>query len=370
MFPVTHTERTTSMKTGRTIDAIASEIQTTLAAREDFVAPGKAIQMMANGNSIRLNNEYYAMTSTAHSNLSRRLEIPKAYYDKMLTETPDLLSQNVNEWMARSENHLVRALNTKLPVRDEGNTGHVCRAVLSDRYRIIDNDFIMEGLFPILQENAGMKVESCEITDTRFYLKARFPSLERDVAVGDPVQSGVCITNSEVGFGAASASMLIYRLICTNGMVVADTAFKARKNHIGRVMEYGDDFQIIASDETVALQNETFLAHLKDIIKAAADADAFHAVVSKLQDAAERKISGNIEEAVERVVKYASLNVAEGESVLENLARSHDYSQWGLANAITRSAEDVVSYDRASDLERIGGRIIDLAPADWNRIAA
>lgn len=358
------------MKTGRPIDAIASQIQSTIAAREDFVAPGNAITMMENGKSIHLRDEFYAMTATAHSNLSRRLEIPKSYYDKMLAETPDLLSKNVNEWMARSDNHLVRGLDTGSPVRAEGNTGHVCRAVLSDRYRIIDNDFIMEGLFPILQENAGMKVESCEITDTRFYLKARFPALEREVVVGDPVQSGVCITNSEVGFGAASASMLIYRLVCTNGMVVADTAFKARKNHIGRMMEYGDDFQIIASDETVQLQNETFLVHLKDIIKAAADADAFHNVVSKLQDAAGRRIPGNIEETVERVVKYASLNQTEGKSVLENLVRSHDYSQWGLANAVTRLAEDVASYDRASDLERIGGRIIELAPTEWSRIAA
>ena len=47
-----------------------------------------------------------------------------------------------------------------------------------------------------------------------------------------------------------------------------------------------------------------------------------------------------------------------------------DLSVWGLANAVTRTAEDVADYDRATELEATGGRVIELPRADWRAIAA
>jgi hypothetical protein len=36
-------------------------------------------------------------------------------------------------------------------------------------------------------------------------------------------------------------------------------------------------------------------------------------------------------------------------------------SQWGLVNAITRTSQDVTDYDRATELERLGGVVLDMA---------
>ena len=38
-------------------------------------------------------------------------------------------------------------------------------------------------------------------------------------------------------------------------------------------------------------------------------------------------------------------------------------------NAVTRTAEDVESYDRASELEALGGAVVDLHARDWQQIA-
>jgi hypothetical protein len=46
------------------------------------------------------------------------------------------------------------------------------------------------------------------------------------------------------------------------------------------------------------------------------------------------------------------------------------YRPWGLANAVTRAAEDVLDYDRATELEAAGGRVIEFGPADWKALAA
>ena len=228
----------------------------------------------------------------------------------------------------------------------------------------------MAGLFPILQEHQGMEVLSCEITPSKFYLKVRFPELEREIGLNDPVQSGVVISNSEVGLGGVSVSMLIYRLVCFNGMVLPFESFKSSKRHLGKALEFDESFSIIASDETTKLQDAAFIAGLKDVVRAAADPDVFHEVASKLQDANGRKISSRVEDAVERVTKYLALNQSEADSVFENLIRDGNYTQWGLANAVTRTAQDVESYDRASEMERLGGRVINLKQSEWSAIAA
>jgi hypothetical protein len=43
-----------------------------------------------------------------------------------------------------------------------------------------------------------------------------------------------------------------------------------------------------------------------------------------------------------------------------------DLSLFGLINAVTRTASDVESYDRSVELQRIGGKIIELPKSVWN----
>ena len=337
--------------------------------------PGGALRLTPDGESLGIVgtpdfDAQFRASDVAHGCLSNRLGIPKAYYDRMRQEAPELLSWNVNNWLAESKRHLVRTIGERHSTQFSERTPATCRAVLSERYKIIDNDLVMERLFPVLQEQTGMEVVSAEITPTKLYLKARFPQLEREIKLNDPVQAGVVISNSEVGFGSTSVALLIYRLKCLNGMVIADEAFKVRRAHLGGILETGDDFRIAASDETQRLADEAFVSSLKDVVRLGSDPDVFSEICNKLMDAGEQKIEGNIEEAVERVTKRFSLSETEGASVLENLIRDGDYSKWGVANAVTRTSQNVESYDRATELERLGGNIIELTERNWMALAA
>uniref|UniRef100_B8HYZ5 Uncharacterized protein n=1 Tax=Cyanothece sp. (strain PCC 7425 / ATCC 29141) TaxID=395961 RepID=B8HYZ5_CYAP4 len=42
---------------------------------------------------------------------------------------------------------------------------------------------------------------------------------------------------------------------------------------------------------------------------------------------------------------------------------------YGLLNAITRTAQDVSSYDRATELEAIGSKVLSLPQSVWHEIA-
>lgn len=72
---------------------------------------------------------------------------------------------------------------------------------------------------------------------------------------------------------------------------------------------------------------------------------------------------------VEVVGQKIGLNVGEQQSVLELLLNGGNLSQYGVHAAITRTAQDVEDYDRATDLEYLGGKVIDLRPAEWRQLA-
>src|SRR6185369_9125843 len=92
------------------------------------------------------------------------------------------------------------------------------RAFLSDSYRPLDNFDLAEAVLPKLA-GLGCRVESCEVTESRFYLKAVTERISGEVKKGDVVQAGLVVSNSEVGQGALRIEELDFRLVCLNGMI-------------------------------------------------------------------------------------------------------------------------------------------------------
>jgi hypothetical protein len=71
---------------------------------------------------------------------------------------------------------------------------------------------------------------------------------------------------------------------------------------------------------------------------------------------------------VEIVGKKLTLTEGERKGVLSRLIEGGDLTRYGLHAAITRASADVEDYDRASDLERIGGNVITLPRSDWSAV--
>lgn len=115
------------------------------------------------------------------------------------------------------------------------------------------------------------------------YIKAVNPRLQEDVTPGDTVQAGVVISNSEVGLGSVNIQPLIYRLVCSNGMVVNDAATK--RNHIGRATDAEENFQLY-SEKTLAADDQAFLMKVQDTVRAAAEEARFSQVVGMMREAA------------------------------------------------------------------------------------
>lgn len=349
------------MKQGRTLAETLVELQRQQAIKRDIVAPATWLSMQNNGTTMNLNTpdaiETLETTDLFHRQIAASLGIPAKYYDTMREQKPELLARNVNEWLQdrTKQNYMLRTF-TEPKSR--------VRALLSDRYKRIDNLQIAETVLPLFAGKPGMEVISSEVTDSRLYLKIVNHRLEKEVLPGDLVQSGVIISNSEVGLGAVSVQPLLYRLVCTNGMVVNDLG--TRKTHLGRRVQSSFGDPMLFAEDTEEADDKAFLLKLRDITLAAIEEARFDQVLKTLAATADAKITGKVADVVELTAKSYALNQTEAEGVLDHLIRGGDLSLYGLSNAITRTSQDVASYDRATELEAIGWNVATMPTRQWN----
>lgn len=347
------------MKAGKTLQELAIELDRQQAVKKDMIVDMGALSMEAGDTSLALHVKGTArcgINDIAHRQIGQALKIPAPYYDRMKSEYPELLAQNVNGWFSRIP-------GAKRMLRTMDGTA---RAFLSDRYRRIDNFEVASAVLPIISGMDGASVESCELTDSRMYLKVVNPRVTAEVKKGDIVQAGIIISNSEVGMGSVNVSPLVYRLVCSNGMIAQDGA--VRKYHVGRANESGEDFSIYRS-ETIEADDKAFLMKLEDSVKAAVDQARFAAIVDKMREATEATMEAKVvPQVVELASKEYGITEAEGKGILGHLIAGGDLSLYGLANAVTRQAQDVESYDRSTELEATGYKIITMAPALWRNL--
>lgn len=350
------------MKSGLTLQEMAAELARRSLAKQDFVADTRELAMLDStelriGNDPAKVNEVLPVNEIAHDQIASRLDIPAKYYDRMRKDAPALLAENVNTWLqGNPEKRLVRVMDGKV------------RAFLSDRYQRIENEQIANVVLPILLSEPEVRVASCEITERRMYIKAVFPRIQGEVTKGDIVQSGIAISNSEVGQGSVKIEPLVFRLVCLNGMIINDSKFSAR--HVGGRIGSGDGNIIeLLSDEAIRADDTAILLKTRDVVRSAFDSVRFNGHLDKMRAAAEDKLVGNPAEAVKVLAKQQSLNEFEQGSILRHLIAGGDISRWGLLNAVTRTAQDVESYDRATELETLGGNILNLERSAWRNLA-
>jgi hypothetical protein len=350
------------MKAGRSLVELATELERQVTSRKDYLAPTTALSVVPHEqrglSMLGLNGDEFPIKPYAHRQIATELEIPQRYYDRMQAASPELLATNVNHWLrAEPRKRMVRTLDREV------------RAFLSDRYRPLDNVDLAEVAFPILNTR-GATIRSCELTETRLYIKATLATLSAEVRGsrqrGDVVEAGVVISNSEIGAGSVRVEPMVFRLMCLNGAIAGTTM---RKYHIGRG-EGDDQVREVLTSEARRADDKAFWLKARDVIASAFDRDIFNALVAKMEDATQHAIVSNkLETVVEVTTKTLGIVERQG-SVLRHLIDGGDLSKWGLMNAITAAAQDEdLDYDAATEMERAGAKVLELSQPDWKKIA-
>lgn len=372
------------MKTGRSLQDLAAELERQAASRKDYIANQGALEAKPIEGDVIIdgfNGAALTVTSHAHRQLATALEIPRAYYDRMRLEQPGLLAQNINTWFKADAEHArqIRTLDGQV------------RAVLSPKYRPLDNYELAQAVLPTLVKR-GEQVMSAELTETRLYIKGILPALSdvlpEGMAWGDghsnvlaprngrvfgaggdgKVVAALVITNSEVGNGALRIEPSVFTTWCTNLAILKKAAM--RRYHVGRA-RYGDDETMeVFSDATRKQDDKAFFMKVRDVVAAAMSPDGWNAAVADIRRAAATPIvSRDLPKVVEVAAQRLGLSLGSQKPILAFLAEGGDLSQWGLSSAITSAANVQDDYETATDFERAGGEVLALPARDWKAIA-
>lgn len=349
------------MHKGQTLDSVATAILSAKEHKRDYIAQTTALRLTDDAR-ISFNaggtEHEFSPTPICLEQIGDRVGIPRKYAVRMATEAPALLANNVNHWFkAQPEKRMLRTLRN----------GHdTARAFLSDRYRPLDNADIAERILPKLQ-SMGLEIKSTAITDTRLYIQAVAPAIEAKIKkVGDVVQSGIVISNSEIGLGSLNMRHLIYTLRCTNGMISESIVKQAHVGRKGLGDMDSDEAREFFSDETRKADDKAFWMKVGDMMKHTLSREKFDEIIARLNKTTEVEIeAAQVTEVVEVMQEKFAWQEEEKSSVLAHLIKGGDLTQYGLLNAVTRTAEDLESYDRAIEFEKQGGEIMLLKPTDF-----
>lgn len=342
------------MKQGmKSLDALYGELKRQRACRKDYVADTRSLSIKTDGgestltiNGVENVGLKYRMSPLACRQMAERIHLPMNYFERCMTVAPQLLDENVNYWLSHvPEKRMIRVLDGRV------------RAVLSDRYRRLDNLELLDVVLPeIKNKMPDAYIESMNVTETHLYIKVINQNTSAEIVPGDIVKSGFVLSNSEVGRGSIIVAPLVYRLVCKNGMVINE--LRNRQYHLGRSTENDDMAYELYSDKTKALDDATYYSKAVDVIKAVADQTKFETIVERMRMAKSIGTGDNPGVTVLQLSDQFILSASERDLILKHFIHEDDYSLYGLSNAMTRASQDIDNYDRASDLEMFGGTLL------------
>lgn len=312
-----------------------------------FFLDGK-LHMTHAGQTIQFNP-----TDHFHGQAAEKLGIPKGYYDRMKGRALNLLDQNVNHWLSdEGKNMLVRTFD------GHDDQPGVARAMLSDRYSMIDNyEVLLETLDAIRSTGSKIEVVSAELSDTRMYLKVVAPEVEvqakemlRDyklaAKVGTSIFSGFTVQNCEIGGYSFMVAPRAVVKACMNGMVKTDDTF--RRVHLGgKIDELGMD----ANDRIKNANRKLIREQLSHAIKLFLSKEYLNKLVDSFTVLGQKEIVAPLSQVVEVIAKNYGIDQDRKNSILNYFIKGGDTRRIGMVNAITEEVQGLKDVDQKNDGE-------------------
>lgn len=330
------------MKTDLNMSQLVSKVNSLVGLKRDYLVNTDVMRVHSNSSSsiLNINGISYMLQDNAERQLAAVCGIPYSYITKIGRVYPKLLDDNYNT--------LLSGLHKPKLIRTIGNN---VRAVLSDRYKKYENEMILKVLLPLIEKTPGLSVVSASLSPERMYIKMVSEKEKAEVKVGDTVAFGAIITNSEIGMGSIVIRPFCMRLVCTNGMTLPQYLSETRRIHLGK------KFNTIEEYEGMPDNLDGIGCSIGESIGLALDPLLYMQVIDKMKAATEIKIA-DFDESLTRIAKHYGLDDSEKGLVKLHYTMAKDESLYGLVNAVTRSAQDVTNYLRATELEKMGADIL------------
>lgn len=309
----------------------------------------------------------YRPTHIVDQHLANLFDIPVRYIRKLRDQDVELLDINVNRWAAKATGSSLLRLLWGSSEHDAETNG-VVRAILSDRYAIIDHldtvVSILQGLRQTQRPDGsfldGSNITQIDLSEEKLYLEIEVPEIAvharslvenyRSPFTGQTgaelplVHAGIKITNSEIGRGAFAIKPFAKFEVCANGATI--DGFGIHKVHLGKVLEQGS---VKWSNETLAAANELVRNQTADAVGQFLSTDFLSAAVDRWEQAAGVEVK-SVKETFEVIAKELSYTEAEQDDIFGAFIKGGDTSAFAVGHAVTAASQNIADPDRAHEL--------------------
>lgn len=265
------------------------------------------------------------ITQFAFSQLCARIGVPGKYIDKCYKSgKEDLALQNFRAWADEAKGNML--------IRE--NDG-IVRAVLSDNYAPFDSYKVLRTLKYTVNVK---RYQPTQVYLSEDKLVVRFVDFTPlPIKDGSPLYVGFSVTSSDVGRGALSMKMFLYRSVCMNGLLISSgngTLYK--QSHIGENM----------TESKMQVFQRAF--NNLDLVTSE--------MVANIKRNRERTLKDfEMQILVEKAKRELKLSKERSEQ-FEALVGIYEPTKWGVVNSITELAQEF-SLDRRIEMEEWAGNL-------------
>jgi len=323
-----------------------------------------------------------ALTPWATGQLCRRLGIPAPYFRRCPACLQDV---QVNHWLRFAPNGAAgngAAGVDEFALQGAGDTDEVgdaapsgeqddppaaaaryepwllrgrkdrLRGVLSSRYARMDNAQLLDALRPLLHtKESRLEVKDFSLSEESLHLRLVDPQLARDVLKDDRLFVGFHVSNSEVGRHSVRVDALVWRLVCSNGLIrLVNGRSLFRQRH-------------------VAWDPDRFASALQGAVAEAAVEGA--GLLERLAWATKEPVA-DVPAAIRSLSEQWRLSERTQELVTASLLSERSDQQetvYGLVNAFTSAAHHLSPEERYR-VETLAGRLAETGVPQGRRLAA
>lgn len=251
-----------------------------------------------------------------------RLDYPKRLFGRL----PDQLNLMAVNWLIQNGAYDKEACFRLID-------GDEVRAFMSGRFEPLDNLELLTMILPYCKDGVVRWEFNDEMT---MHLSITFPKTAEALKVGDVVERGIHISNSEVGVRSVTVAGYVYRLKCRNGAIGGgDGSDMYRFRHIGdseRIRQ-----AVEAAVQSTLMEAEKITAQFKT------------AMTKRIKDSAS---------FIEQVAKERELTQEQFKACLDAyVGGKESQTLFGVSQAFSRAAQQFKGEDSYA-LQRISAAVV------------
>lgn len=265
-----------------------------------------------------------SLSDYAIGQLGSRIGVPGQYIQSCVKNGFYKLAQdNVNTWLSNCKSGFMFR-----------KTGHHIRAVLSPRYTVYDSERILDAIWKNVNLD-DYSMRGSFISEERLHV--RLIGNEKMHIDGEELFPALFFDSSDVGRNILSVRFGIYKLVCTNGLVIGKAeGVLYKQKHLGVNAEEFEAGMLSGLKKVPVLTNSAE-SWVHEVRKESMDNDTAYSLL-----------------------KGIKLNAEGRDKVIELMDNRYGKTKWGLINGITEVAQDY-TLDKREELEIAAGNILTSA---------